>query len=116
MVGLGVVGLVAALTALTANRVDEPYDELRVVDTRLSQEAPRGPIAIEASATDDSAFLAGELQAGTIYALRRHGREVVAPAYGQALGAEYRDEDGTGRWRASTSTGRRRRGWRSSRG
>ncbi len=56
MVGLGVVGLVAALTALTANRAEEPYDELRVVDTRLSQEAPRGPIAIEASATDDSAL------------------------------------------------------------
>ena len=74
-----------------ANRPEEPNDGMRAIAQRLEDRLPpSGVIRVDARSSKASRLLALDFQAGTVYALRRRGREVSTPLYASALGNRYK--------------------------
>ena len=83
--GLAAAAAVAAIVSLGVVPVIEPYDEMRDIQDRLVDEIPnRGTTRVDGTTFDALAF-----KAGSVYALRRAGREVVATGAAQVLGSDY---------------------------
>ena len=79
--GLAAVAAIGALIAIAENPPrQEPYQGMRTIAEGLEANLPpEGGTWVEVASSGDTLGLGSELQVGTIYWLRRHGRAVVAP-------------------------------------
>jgi hypothetical protein len=89
---LAAVALAASAVVVGADPPDEPFDEMRTINARLKAELPSGTfVRIDRASSGRGIFLAVQFQAGSVYALRRDGVDVVAPSISRKLGAAYDD-------------------------
>jgi hypothetical protein len=91
VIGLGVAIATSIVVAVTADPVDEPYRQMRLIADRVKTELPTttGSVRVSSAFSGDTYFMAFDLEAGTVYALRREGRNVSAPALAGWLGSRY---------------------------
>ena len=84
------VAVPATLTARAGELKDEPYDQMQAISDRAKAELPDGAVSrVDVAAAPGASFMALNLGSGMVYALRRDGRRVVAPAFANYLGPEY---------------------------
>jgi hypothetical protein len=90
LAAVGAVTAVAAVVALEADPRPDPYPQMRTIADRLEADLPpEGSVRVDARITRQTLFLSFMFHAGTVYALRRDGREVVTPSIALGLGDQY---------------------------
>jgi hypothetical protein len=93
-------GVAAALAAglivsVSADQHEEPFDQLRVITDSLTEElANTSSVRVDATFGEGGFFVGRGFQFGAVYALRRQGHTVRAPAVAALIGDDYKRPGG----------------------
>jgi hypothetical protein len=88
--GLAAAAVVAVVVATSAERLEDPFAQMRTVSDRLAAKLPAGrPARMQVSSTPDASFMALAIETGVVYGLRHDGRNVAIPNQVDYLGDAY---------------------------